>query len=39
MDQIRKRGFKFGFPRKDEYVVALKNFVQNGGNRMQQLTE
>jgi tRNA-(ms[2]io[6]A)-hydroxylase len=39
MEQIRKRGLKFGFPRKDEYVVALTNFVKKGGNRMQQLTE
>jgi tRNA-(ms[2]io[6]A)-hydroxylase len=39
MEQIRKRELKFGFPRKDEYVVALKNFVKNGGSRMQQLTE
>ncbi|MDG1279093.1 MAG: tRNA-(ms[2]io[6]A)-hydroxylase [Algoriphagus sp.] len=39
MEQIRKRGLKFGFPRKDEYVVALANFVKKGGNRMQQLTE
>jgi len=39
LEQIRKRGLKFGFPRKDEYVVALTNFVKKGGNRMQQLTE
>jgi tRNA-(ms[2]io[6]A)-hydroxylase len=39
MEQIRKRGLKFGFPRKDEYVVALINFVKKGGSRMQQLTE
>jgi len=39
MKQIRKRGLKFGFPRKDEYVVELINFVKKGGSRMQQLTE
>jgi tRNA-(ms[2]io[6]A)-hydroxylase len=39
MEQIRKRGLKFGFPRKDEYVIALTNFVKKGGNRIQQLTE
>jgi tRNA-(ms[2]io[6]A)-hydroxylase len=39
MGQIRKRGMKFGFPRKDEYVVRLNEFVKKGGNRMQQLTE
>lgn len=39
LEQIRKRGLKFGFPRKDDYVLALTNFVKKGGNRMQQLTE
>ena len=39
MVQIRKRGFKFGWPRKDEYVIALLGFVKKGGSRMQQLTE
>jgi tRNA-(ms[2]io[6]A)-hydroxylase len=39
LDQLRKRGMKFGFPRKDEYVVKLQEFVKKGGSRMQQLTE
>lgn len=39
MAQIRKRGYSFGWPRKDEYVTALLGFVKKGGNRMQQLTE
>ncbi|WPR73682.1 tRNA-(ms[2]io[6]A)-hydroxylase [Algoriphagus sp. NG3] len=39
LEQIRKRNLKFGFPRKDEYVVQLANFVKKGGSRMQQLTE
>ncbi len=39
MEQIRKRGFRFGWPRKDEYAVSLVGFVRKGGNRMQQLTE
>lgn len=39
LDQLRKRGMKFGFPRKDEYVIKLNEFVKKGGNRMQQLTE
>jgi tRNA 2-(methylsulfanyl)-N6-isopentenyladenosine37 hydroxylase len=39
LEQIRKRGMKFGFPRKDEYVIKLNNFVKKGGSRMQQLTE
>src|SRR5690606_33535666 len=39
MAQIRKRGFQFGWPRKDEYVIALQAFVKKGGSRMQQLSE
>ncbi|WP_187357746.1 tRNA-(ms[2]io[6]A)-hydroxylase [Cyclobacterium plantarum] len=39
MEQIRKRGYKFGFPRKDEYVVQLQGFVRKGGSRTDQLTE
>lgn len=39
MDQLKKRGFPFGHPRKDEYVVKLQKFVRKGGSRMQQLTE
>ncbi|WP_215222937.1 tRNA-(ms[2]io[6]A)-hydroxylase [Echinicola shivajiensis] len=39
MEQIRKRGFHFGFPRKDEYVIKLNQFVRKGGSRISQLTE
>jgi tRNA 2-(methylsulfanyl)-N6-isopentenyladenosine37 hydroxylase len=39
MQQIRKRGYDFGWPRKDEYVIQLQSFVKKGGSRMQQLTE
>lgn len=39
LEQIRKRKLKFGFPRKDEYVIQLSNFVKKGGSRTQQLTE
>ncbi|MBD8487589.1 tRNA-(ms[2]io[6]A)-hydroxylase [Echinicola sp. CAU 1574] len=39
MEQIRKRGYNFGFPRKDVYVVKLYEFVRKGGSRMDQLTE
>jgi len=39
MAQIRKRGYKFGWPRKDEYVTDLMKFIRKGGSRMQQLTE
>jgi len=39
MDQIRKRGFYFGKPRKDEYVIRLTEFVKKGGSRTDQLVE
>src|SRR5690606_23834828 len=39
MEQLRKRGIPFGWPRKDEYEVALSGFIKKGGSRMQQLTE
>ena len=39
MEQIRKRGVKFGKPRKDEYVMKLAQFVKKGGSRKEQLIE
>lgn len=39
MQQIRKRGYKFGFPRKDNYVVQLQSFVRKGGSRKDQVSE
>lgn len=39
LEQIRKRGFEFGKPRKDEYVVKLLEFVKKGGSRVDQLVE
>ncbi|MEX2514158.1 MAG: tRNA-(ms[2]io[6]A)-hydroxylase [Cyclobacteriaceae bacterium] len=39
MKQIRKRGFSFGHPRKDDYVVQLQGFLRKGGSRKDQLTE
>jgi tRNA 2-(methylsulfanyl)-N6-isopentenyladenosine37 hydroxylase len=39
MEQLRKRGMKFGRQRKDEYVARLNEFVKKGGSRMDQLTE
>ncbi|WP_339699547.1 tRNA-(ms[2]io[6]A)-hydroxylase [Algoriphagus aquimarinus] len=39
LEQLRKRGLKLGFVRKDEYALQLKNFVKSGGSRTQQLTE
>jgi tRNA 2-(methylsulfanyl)-N6-isopentenyladenosine37 hydroxylase len=39
MEQIRKRGYSFDKPRKDEYVTKLSQFVKKGGSKVQQLTE
>ncbi len=39
LGQIRKRGYAFGKPRKDEYVVKLLEFVRKGGSRVDQLVE
>ncbi len=39
LEQMRKRGLKLGFVRKDEYALQLKGFVKSGGSRIQQLTE
>jgi tRNA-(ms[2]io[6]A)-hydroxylase len=39
MEQLRKRGMRFGKQRKDEYVAKLYDFVRKGGSRKDQLTE
>lgn len=39
MEQLRKRGLRFGKQRKDEYVAKLYDFVRKGGSRKDQLTE
>jgi tRNA-(ms[2]io[6]A)-hydroxylase len=39
MEQLRKRGMRFGKQRKDEYVSKLYDFVRKGGSRKDQLTE
>lgn len=39
LEEIRKRGLKFGFPRKDEYVEQLQKIMKKGGDRQQQLVE
>lgn len=39
LEQLKKRGFALGFPRKDEYVEQLQKIVKKGGNREQQLVE
>lgn len=37
--ELRKRGLPLGPQRKDEYVIALSNFVKKGGSREQHLVE
>ena len=39
MDEIYKRNFKLGFPRKDEYVNKLKKFQKKEGSREDMLVE
>ncbi|MFD2202515.1 tRNA-(ms[2]io[6]A)-hydroxylase [Shivajiella indica] len=39
MEHLNRRGYAFGKPRKDEYVIKLTEFVRKGGSREQQLTE
>ena len=39
IDEIRKRGFRLGAQRKDEYVERLQRLVKKGGSREQLLTE
>jgi tRNA 2-(methylsulfanyl)-N6-isopentenyladenosine37 hydroxylase len=39
VEEIKKRGFTLGFPRKDEYVEKLQKFLQKGGSREQLLME
>jgi tRNA 2-(methylsulfanyl)-N6-isopentenyladenosine37 hydroxylase len=39
VEELRRRGFSLGFPRKDEYVDALQKVIKKGGNRDQQLLE
>ncbi len=39
IDELRKRGMKFGMPRKDEYVEQLQKIIKKGGSRDDQLVE
>jgi tRNA 2-(methylsulfanyl)-N6-isopentenyladenosine37 hydroxylase len=39
MEQLKKRGYKFAFPRKDEYAEELFNVIVKGGSRDQYLVE
>lgn len=39
LEMLKKRGFKLGFPRVDEYVKKLSKVERKGGSRDQQLME
>jgi tRNA 2-(methylsulfanyl)-N6-isopentenyladenosine37 hydroxylase len=39
IEELRKRGYKLGKQRKDEYVIALQNLLNTGGSREQRLVE
>lgn len=39
IEQLKKRGYKLGRQRKDEYVLRLQGVVRKGGNRNAQLVE
>ncbi len=39
LEELKKRGYKLGFQRKDEYVDELNKAIRKGGNREQQLLE
>lgn len=39
LQELKKRGFKLGKQRKDQYIEALAKVIRTGGSREQQLTE
>lgn len=39
LNEILKRGYTFGFPRKDRYIEGLLKFLKKDGNRDDKLTE
>ncbi len=39
IEELKKRGYKLGKQRKDEYVEALNKLIKKGGSREQQLVE
>jgi tRNA-(ms[2]io[6]A)-hydroxylase len=39
LEELKKRGFKLGYQRKDEYVEALNKVIRKGGSRDQVLLE
>ena len=39
IEELKKRGFGLGKPRKDEYVIRLNDILKKGGSREDQLVE
>lgn len=39
LEQLTKRGYALGKPRKDEYVIGINKIVRPGGSRNEQLVE
>lgn len=39
IEEMKKRGFRLGAPRKDEYVEKLQKLIKKGGSREQVLME
>ena len=39
LEQLKKRGFKLGKARSDQYVIELNKLIKKGGSRNQQLVE
>ena len=39
IEEMKKRGFRLGAPRKDEYVEKLQKLIKKGGSREQMLME
>jgi len=39
LDELRKRGWRLGPPRRDEYVLGLQTFLKKGGNARHRLVD
>src|SRR5689334_22545723 len=39
MEELKKRGYRLGRQRKDEYAIKLNEVIRRGGSRDQQLVE
>lgn len=39
VEQLTKRGYKLGKPRKDEYVIKIQKILKKGGSEEQRLVE